>query len=555
MLSWNIGRKFSLADVVWIAVVLAVSALMLLRANGHSLDPIIDTGRDLYIPEQIRHGVKLYRDILYYYPPLTPYLLAIVTAMTGSSLAAYAGIGAAIALLTAAAVYAIGRAIAPPAAAGSAALLFAACSVYSVSDRTSNFLFPYAHAATLAMLFLLAGTAFVFVWAYVDRRPVWIAIAFLLLLAASWTKLEYVVFAAVIVAIAAVVHRVSLRWVFGYVIAGLVSFVAVDRFFADAPAGRHWLFDNVLVSSLLRGAPARHFYRQVSGFDAFGANLVAAIVGAMIVAAIVLALRFSDRWPVPAVIVLIALPLALGVAFFRGWTIAQLALVPFAIRRPREPLLLLLAVSLCTSSRVFLRLTPEWYGFVFIIPVYALIGYTLFEWLPSRGVYSQRAARLAIVPIAVIAGQFLWIENGVIAQKTYPVKTVRGTFYDANGERAAILNAFLASLRANRTSSLVVVPEGLALNYLSGVPTPMAFHTFTPVETADRAVEAQIIQNMAAHPPQYVAVVTRDVTDFGYRGFGVDYDQRLAAVIRQHYRVYARWREPSFELILLRVLS
>jgi len=47
--------------------------------------------------------------------------------------------------------------------------------------------------------------------------------------------------------------------------------------------------------------------------------------------------------------------------------------------------------------------------------------------------------------------------------------------------------------------------------------------------------------------------VTRPVTDFGYRGFGLDYDRRFAAVIQQRYTLVQRWRLPSFELILLRV--
>ncbi|MGZ8829840.1 MAG: hypothetical protein ACXW2Q_05630, partial [Thermoanaerobaculia bacterium] len=210
-----------MTDAAWIVAVLAVAAFMLFRANGRALDPIIDTGRDLYIPEQIREGVKLYRDILYYYPPLTPYLLALITAVTGSSLAAYTGIGAAIALATAAAIYAICRVVASPAAAGSAALLFVGCSIYSISGRTSNYLFPYAHAATLAMLFLLAGAAFLLAWAYAGRRARWLAPALLFLLAASWTKLEYVVFAGLLLIVVAVVHRMSIRWLAAYVAIGI----------------------------------------------------------------------------------------------------------------------------------------------------------------------------------------------------------------------------------------------------------------------------------------------------------------------------------------------
>ncbi len=544
-------------DAIWISIVLAVALFMLWRANGHALDPIIDTGRDLYIPERIRGGLKLYRDILYYYPPLTPYLLALVTAITGSSLFAYTMIGSAIALLTIAAIYAICRAVAPPAAAGSAALLFASCSIYSISGRTSNYLFPYAHAATLAMFFFVAGSACIGIWAYVDHRARWLAPGLLFLLTASWTKLEYVAFALVIVAIAAIVHRLSIRWTGAYVAVGIASLVIVDRFFADAPEGQHWLFDNVLASSLLRGQSARYFYRQVSGFDAFGANLLLAAFSAGAFAFIVVLIATSERWSSKAMTIVISIGIAIVAIrsandFFRGWAILQLVLIPFALRKPREPLLLLLAMSLCASSRVFLRITPQWYGFVFLVPTYILVAYVLFEWLPSRRVYSRQTARLAIIPIVVIAAHFLWSANQVLAQKIYPVRTSRGLFYDANLGRAAALDAFIARFSAMHAHSLVVVPEGLTLNYLTRTKTSMSYHTFTPVETADPRIEMQIIRDLAVHPPEYIAVVSRAMTDFGYRGFGIDYAERLAATIRQHYTPVMRWRLPSFELILLR---
>lgn len=544
-------------DAIWISIALAVALFVLWRANGRALDPIIDTGRDLYIPEQIRGGLKLYRDILYYYPPLTPYLLALITAVTGSSLAAYTSIGSAIALLTMAAIYLLVRAVASPSAAGSATLLFASCSIYSVSGRTSNYLFPYAHAAILAMLFFLGGAACIAIWAFAGRRARWLAPGLLLLLAASWTKIEYAVFAAVIVAVAALVHRMSIRWLGAYVAAGIASVVVVDRVFADAPQGHHWLFDNVIASSLLRGESARYFYRQVSGFDTLGTNLWLAAISACVLAAIILIIRATDRLSSRAMTIASAVVLALiawytAPNFFRGWAIVQLVLLPFALRKPREPLLLMLALSLCASSRVFLRMTPAWYGFVFLVPAYALAAFVMFEWLPSRSVYSRRAARLAIIPVAVVAAQFLWTANDVLAQKIYPVHTSRGLFFDANLGRAAALDAFVARFATMHPRSLVVVPEGLALNYLTRTPTPMSFHTFTPVETADPQIEMQIIADLAAHPPEYIAVVTRAVTDFGYRGFGIDYDRRLAALIQQHYAPVARWRLPSFELILLR---
>ncbi|HUP46581.1 MAG TPA: hypothetical protein VM779_13830, partial [Thermoanaerobaculia bacterium] len=85
-------------DVLWIAVSALLFATIVFLAWDSSLDPITDTGRDFYIPEQIRDGAKLYRDILYFYPPLTPYLLAAITAVIGNDLTSYQVIGTVIAL-------------------------------------------------------------------------------------------------------------------------------------------------------------------------------------------------------------------------------------------------------------------------------------------------------------------------------------------------------------------------------------------------------------------------------------------------------------------------
>ena len=545
-------------DAIWIAVVVAIGGFVILRASGRALDPIIDAGRDLYIPEQIRAGTKLYRDILYYYPPLAPYLLAATTAMVGSNLSAYTGIGAAIALATAAAIYAAARITGSAASAGTAGLLFVSCSLYSISGRTSNYLFPYAHAATLAVLFFMSGAAFLLFWAFKDRRAQWPAAGLLFLLLASWTKLEFALYSAAVVAAFVIVHKLPLRMAGGYVVAALVSLLAVDRYFADARAGRHWLFNNVLNSSLLHGESARRFYRSVSGFDQPGRNLWLAIVATISLAAIVLAIRLSDRWTsnaatIVSIIAVAAIAFAASGMFFRAWAIVQLLLIPFALRRPREPLLILLLLSLCVSSRIFLRMTPEWYGFVFLVPAYVLIAHVAFDWLPSQSVYSLRASRIAIVAIAVVALSFLWKENAVLANRVYPIRSPRGLFHDGNLGRAATLDGFIELFRGMKPHSLVVIPEGLTLNYLTMTPTPIAFHTFTQIETADPEIELQIMADLAQHPPEYIAVVTRDVTDFGYRGFGVDYNRRLAAAIGRHYKPVTQWQLPSFKVVLFRI--
>jgi hypothetical protein len=156
------------------------------------------------------------------------------------------------------------------------------------------------------------------------------------------------------------------------------------------------------------------------------------------------------------------------------------------------------------------------------VPLYVLAAYVLFTFVPSRAW------------IAAFAGASLHalvLAHGAYAKKIYPIVTPRGTIYDASAGRAAAINA----LGRSGVRSLVVIPEGLAINYLFAIPTPLKFHTFTPPETADARAEDAILRELETKRPEWIAVVPRDVTEFGSRGFGVDYDQRIAAYLRTHY--------------------
>lgn len=375
-----------------------------------------------------------------------------------------------------------------------------------------------------------------------------------LLILASWTKIEYAAFSVFLLIAATVVYSIRLYWAGVYLLSCAVIFVGVTLYFSDAPAGRHWLWDNVLAQALISGGPARRFYRMVSGSDNLSANLTSAVVGAAITVVLIALLHFATKKAVLLVVAAVAMAAAAyfsGAAMIRGWAILQLALLPIAFRR-RDPILIVVLISICGSSRIFLRLFPVWYGFVFVIPTLILIASILFDWLPQQRVYSRRAALLWIIPVVTICAHLLSAEMAVIADRVYPVETRRGIFYEANRDRAVILNQFFSEIGARKPSSLVVMPEGVALNYLADVRTPISFHTFTPAETADETIEQAIIREIDAAKPELIAIVSRSVSDFGYRGFGIDYDQAAAAFIRRHYEIDRRWALPQFQMILLK---
>jgi hypothetical protein len=531
-------------ELALLALIAAAAVIAVTQSWNRWLDPVVDAGRDLYIADQLHHGMRLYRDIRYYYAPLAPYLVSAVTLVTGNSLRAYAAIGLLSGLGIAFLLWFFLRNVAGLAAA----LLFAGCYLCGASTFGANYVFPYSYAATLGMLFFLAFGALLYRYLFAASRRA-LAGALLCGLAAACSRIEFAAVVLVIVLFVAVVHRLHAAWF--WVIAMLILTGVAFAFFGPA------LGENLLPPSLLFADSTHLFYRRVMGLDGWWRKLALSAAGAAMVAAtaatIALLERGRQRRVAAAVLyaaIVIATALMTGNLFFRAWTMLQLALLPSALRRPREPLLLILLMSLGTSARVFFNLSPDWYGFVFTVPTLVLIAYTLFEWLPLQRVYSRTFALLWLPLLILIAARGLQKQHETYARKTEPVVTGRGVFFDANRDRARALNQMLPLLRNARSFS--VFPEGITLNYLAGVKTPLSFHTFIPPETADPRIEQRILDELQRTPPEYVAIVTRDVREFGYRGFGIDYDQRLAEHLRRRYRPVAEWRGPSFRLLLLR---
>jgi dolichyl-phosphate-mannose-protein mannosyltransferase len=527
---------------------LALLVIIVLAASwARWLDPILDSGRDLYIPEKLVSGKVLYRDFQYYYPPVAPYLLALGTLIVGSDLAGYTFIGIAIGITAMLALYFLVRGLAGTIAATVACAMFVTLSLTAATNWGSNFIFPYAHAATVGMMFLLLYLAFMarFLFRTQATRDWCIAIAFGILAAGS--KLELATLFAVSLVYVIAIHRPPRKLVLGgfAAIAGSLTIACV------AFSGSGWLWGNILL--LTRQQRSIAFYANVQGTNHLASNALRSLLGAAIVIAFVLLLALLERRRSVALIVIALAVLSFyggDDKFFRAWSILQLALIPFALRQLRSPLPFLLIASLLMSTRIFLNLTPDWYGFSLIIPLYALIVYVLFELLPSRGVYSKRVA-LAWLPLLAILMIRTQIQQRYIwSHCVYPVETSRGTYFDWSKDRAEIVQDFIRG--AGGARSLVVIPESPTLNYFTRVDNPLSYQMFTPFISDMEWLERDMIAEFDAKKPEYLAFVSRPVGEFGYRGFGIDYNRALARYIGAHYRVARVWQRPRFSLVLMK---
>lgn len=498
----------SRAEAAGVGFVALVAAVSVAQSWRQWLDPIVDAGRDLYIPEQLAHGARLYRDYRYNYPPAAPELLAMVVRIFGSSLVVYEIAGALLGIATATALYALTRRVAGVAPAAAVTALFFALNF--AGRPGFNFFFPYAHAMTIGIAALMW-----FLYGVIVRRPA-LAIAFGTL--ACWTKLE---FALAVVGVV-IVSRFAWR---GLLIANaLVLPLALWRYGSA-------LAENVLPLSLLGGSPATHFYRGLAVAQSF----TPLVTGAIVLSGLAALVRWRNlplAW--------LAFPLGIAMIpdmLLQPWAIAHVALAPFAFlpRWRGGPLPVLWIASAVTTLRIALNLSTTLGGFAYLVPTYALMAFVLCEMIGARTMWAALIAGVAV--------------RGVVDSRMPPapaLQTACGEFRDA---RAHVIGAFLREMDALPQGDMVVFPEGVSLNWLARRHEPLREYLFTPPEAAERDVLAELQRAR----PRYVVMVTRDVSEFGSRGFGIDYDVALARFLTTRYAEVRAWREGRFAIVLREV--
>jgi hypothetical protein len=102
---------------------------------------------------------------------------------------------------------------------------------------------------------------------------------------------------------------------------------------------------------------------------------------------------------------------------------------------------------------------------------------------------------------------------------------------------------------------LVVLPEGLILNYLARLENPTGQLNFTPPAIVMYG-EQEMLQAMRQHPPEFVVLTVMDTAEYGPRFFGQDYARTMGAWIDQNYGLVrvlglGSFRGAKFGMILL----
>ena len=557
-------------------VILAAGLVMVWWTWRKWPDLVVDFGRELYVPWQLAEGKLLYRDIACVQGPLSAYLNSFWFRLFGVSLTTLVIWNLIITAGIVCLLYRLLAEISSRFAATMACLTFVllfACPHFSTIGNF-NYVCPYRHEATHGMFLSLVALRFLSVYLR-NHRTAALAGTGLFTGAVFLTKGELfvAVFSAICVGIA--ISLSTRPFCSAKIIKGMIAFGAalvavpfvVFLLFWIAASPREavmavlgWI--PATTSEAFRNSP---FMRYGMGIDGWPGNTVlllkwsfyyAVFFALSTLAALALrrrspvqlalsigvfALIVLAAWkmpvpwsqimrPLPVVLVGLGLALLIGICRRRDTPVL-----------PSEPILALALIvfSAVLLGKMFLLSRIYHYGFVLAMPATLMLVVALFGWIPTeierRGGYGGFFVAAALAVLLLTTHWYLNAAAMRLRNKTQPVSVGSDMFF--GDQRAAAVNRILTEIsqRTKPEQTLAVLPQGVMLNYLSRRANSVPYIDLVPTEYFFWG-EDRIKRSFREHPPDFIALVQIDSSEFGYRFFGKDYGRELLNWIESNYK-------------------
>jgi len=210
-------------------------------------------------------------------------------------------------------------------------------------------------------------------------------------------------------------------------------------------------------------------------------------------------------------------------------------------------LLTIFLISFFMIVRVLFAVTPHTYGFFLtslalvcyyffffeIIPKIFIFLFPSYSILFSKSLFSLLLACLFLY----LAFSHWCITRDYYKLKNFQIKTDRGNIFFRNDQQTIRYWETIVYLRENtsRDDTIVVLPEGIGINFFSNRENPTGYCNFTP-PVCELISEEKIIDRFEKTSIDYILIVNRETREYGFPHFGVDYGKKIDFWIKKHYR-------------------
>ncbi len=538
---------------------------------------IIDVGRDFYTTGELLSGKLLYRDVLFLYGPFSPYTNALLCTLFGLNVSTFVLSGLLTIVSVCILLYALARVFLDRFSSTLCVVTFLPVLAFGhyLEAGIFNFVLPYTypsiHCIALSLAALLCfyrsieGGGKWYFWgcsAFITATLLTRIEAGVMLMAAIGygSALPYFHKEAARVPLKQAGLLLGLPLLAAGLVYGAFQLAILNSSSIGSIGDPAIFLMNFKANSAFTG--------RMTGTDALAANTLLLLKSLLFYAGICLALcagamlvaRSTAKWKGAAQSIAFILILALlwFQKHFFPWVlqysgVQAICAVLFFIasreyfsgRESKQQLFLgvLSLFSFLMLLRVFFNVNPKLYGFYLLVP--ALLCYYIFflkvlpqKCIPRAGdarfLYSAGFVLLSLVFIAGHTGASL----SMYRKRTLMVASPKGAM-KVQPDYYRSYNELLEYLQGKTlpSATLVVFPEGLALNFLADRRNPMYHYSAIPPDLLKPGSEEQLMAELRSSKADYVVLLSRSTAEYKATWFGRDYAKGLMRYIQENYRV------------------
>ena len=559
--------------------IICVVGLILLRWSWLKWgDLLVDTGQQLYIGWQLSEGKVLYRDIAHNYGPLSAYTLSVWFRVFGASMLTLAMGNLAVLTVITALLYGQLRSLSNSTSATVTCIAFLTMFGFPQLESIGgyNYILPYENSITFGLLYSLlvleclrrflssqkqswligVGTCLglVFLTKPESFLAIFAAVAFLQVIRCWRFETKTTVARQVLVMLVAAsgpvviaISLLSLALPIGEAVyATLGSWPAI--FTSKAASLKLYQFgmgtDNaaentilllkwfLATSAVLLVPFAISMLMKSASARGRRDTTVSLIVGAAFLAGLGITYQKIDWYNFPCQIpIWLAM---LGAIEWRRWRL--LSTSPDGQPELFRSTWIVFASVLLLKMILYVRFRN--YGFVLAMPAACLCTLSIFHWIPEWLRQRQRCdvvfRAAAFVSIAMTIWAHLWISNYFYAEKFRAVESRGDRFL--TDTRANYFRPMLSLIEQTvpKDATILALPDGAMFNFLTRREHATPLINWLPMAFAVHG-ESKLFGWLKESPPDYILLVHKDSSEFGFRFFGKDYGLNIAQWITQNY--------------------
>jgi len=262
--------KLMAPDGAILALLIIIFYIMTVSSIGHYGNPIIDVGREAYIPAEILKGKLLYRDIFILYGPFSFQLNALLYKIFGQNLSILYGAGIVNSLIILGTIYFIARNIASKWVSFSISSIVITAFIFHY--HMSGYIFPYSYAITYALTGFLLSVLFCIFYLRTGRQEFMPASCFFIGISIL-SKIEYSLFLILIAIILFLKPLSKKNLIISLILFFSMPVLSISILFFQ---GLNFLDISKYLSAMFEYSKApslNYFYRNHSGFFLTNTNI------------------------------------------------------------------------------------------------------------------------------------------------------------------------------------------------------------------------------------------------------------------------------------------